>query len=102
MDNCNIFIDKINSSFLLNQSIKNELITYINYNKDKYNFEKINDLIDEKKFIRNFLKSLLSENSKDFTYNEIHNKMKLKYLQKIRELEEKEQESLDNIFNNFY
>lgn len=94
-------IEKINNSFLLDKKEKGEFINYLQNANINFDKQKINKLLDENSFINNFLKTLLLESTKDMTYIEIHNTMKIKYLQQIRELEEKEQENLDNIFANF-
>lgn len=101
MENLNSFFEKIDKSFLLNINEKDELKSFIEQNESKYKIDNLENSLNEKIFINNFLKNLLNENNKDLTYIEIHNNMRKSYMKQIIELEENEKENLENIFANF-
>ena len=73
-------LKKIDELFLLNFKEKEEFKIYILNNNIKIN----SDILDEKTFIKIYLKTLLLETKKDLTYIEIYNKMKMKYLKQIK------------------
>lgn len=102
MNELNKLFKNIDKSFLLNNNEREEFKSFINDKIRDYKLERIEKLIDEKKFIWNYLKDLLNtQNSKYITYIEIHSKMKIEYLKYIKSLEEDEKEDLENIFTNF-
>lgn len=101
MNEIESFLLKVDKSFFLSVKEQIEFKRFMLSKKWGYETNDLKYLLDEKNFIVNFLKSLLKDNSKDISYIEIYSKMKKTYLDKIKELEKKENaEDLENILAN--
>lgn len=94
---------KIDWLFLLNFKEKEEFKNYIISNKDLYNLEEINKNLNEKFYINKYLKEILLNNHlSEMTFLEIHNNLRKNFINKIRNLEEREEENVENILNNLF
>lgn len=101
MNEIDIILKKVDSLFLLNLDEKKEFKDFILNNFDLFDFSLLFKNLNEKLYINKYLKEILLNNHiSEMTFLEIHNNLRKNFINKIRDLEEREKENIDNILNN--